>query len=156
MCTVLCCWGSSGCGAIVHRWQYLQLQPPIITHFDLFTGSNSCLSNFCGDVCVDSQALSLHYFLPHILQSIPHTDYICQKAVLILHGLITNFPYHSKIQFHITSSSLMLTAGSAFYTRSMSSPVSQLQWQSGLDYVYVATESSVSDVIVIITKYMCV
>jgi len=50
----------------------------------------------------------------------------------------------------------MLTAGSAFYTRSMSSPVSQLQWQSGLDYVYVATESSVSDVIVIITKYMCV
>ena len=26
----------------------------------------------------------------------------------------------------------------------MSSPVRQLQWESGLDYIYVATESSVS------------
>ena len=51
----------------------------------------------------------------------------------------------------------MLAPGSAFYTRSMSSPVRQLQWQSGLDYVYVATESSVSDIIVIITNvHVCV
>jgi len=35
--------------------------------------------------------------------------------------------------------------------------VRQLQWQSGLDYIYVATESSVSDNIVIITKvHVCV
>jgi len=53
--------------------------------------------------------------------------------------------YHLHIQFHITSSSSLPAPGSAFYTRNMSSPVRQLQWQSGLDYVYVATESSVCD-----------
>ena len=63
-------------------------------------------------------------------------------------GLVTFcFLYPFRAQFYITSSSPSpsLAPGSAFYTRNMSSPVRQLQWQSGLDYVYVATESSVSD-----------
>jgi len=55
------------------------------------------------------------------------------------------FSYLLYIQFHITSSSFSLAPGSAFDTRNMSSPVRQLQWQSRLDYIYVATESSVSD-----------
>ena len=65
-------------------------------------------------------------------------------------GLVTFcFLYPIRAQFHITSASPppspSLVPGSAFYTRSMSSSVRQLQWQSRLDYVYVATESSVSN-----------
>ena len=49
-----------------------------------------------------------------------------------------------QIQFYITATSFLLVPGSSFYTRMISSPVKQLQWESGLDYIYVATESSVS------------
>ena len=38
-------------------------------------------------------------------------------------------------QFHITSTSSSLGPEKAFYTNSMPSPVRQLQWKSGLDYV---------------------
>ena len=40
--------------------------------------------------------------------------------------------------------SFLLGPETAFYTNSMPAPVRQLQWESGLDYVYVATDTSVS------------
>ena len=49
-----------------------------------------------------------------------------------------------EMQFYITPTSFSLVPGNSFYTRIMSSPVRQLQWESGLDYIYVATESAVS------------
>ena len=52
------------------------------------------------------------------------------------------FPFN--FQFHITTTTFLQAPGNAFYTSSMPSPVRQLQWQSGLDYIYVATESLVS------------
>ena len=59
------------------------------------------------------------------------------------HVTLLLFPFN--LQFHITATTFLQTPGNAFYnTSSMSSPVRQLQWQSGLDYIYVATESSVS------------
>ena len=52
--------------------------------------------------------------------------------------------FFKPMQFYITATSFLLTPGNSFYTRMMSSPVRQLQWESGLDYIYVATESAVS------------
>ena len=119
---------------LVCQCQYMQLQPPVITHALIY------LLNPIHSIVtfVDLQALSLCTFLPHFLLS---------RGILILHRLTTSVFFNPLcIQFHISSSLSLPAPGSAFYTRSMSSPVRQLQWQSGLDCVYVATESSVSDV----------
>ena len=63
----------------------------------------------------------------------------------MLEIIISSFLFN--FQFHITSISSSLGPERAFYTNSMPSPVRQLQWKSGLDYVYVATDTSVSDIL---------
>ena len=53
--------------------------------------------------------------------------------------------FHFNFQFHITSTSSSLGPERAFSTNSMPSSVRQLHWKSELQFVYVATDTSVSD-----------
>ena len=76
-----------------------------------------------------------NYFVGAV--SIPLSGYSCTKFTSF-------FVFFKPMQFYITATSFLLTHGNSFYTRVMSSHVRQLQWESGLDYIYVATESAVS------------
>ena len=83
-------------------------------------------------------------------------EYLVGVVCLILNTSLVSQSFSlCLLQFDVTdaTSSTSRVLSDAFDVRQMPSQVRQLQWKSGLDYVYVATETTVRKDVTILDQY---
>ena len=103
-------------------------------------------------VAVTVESFSL-MFIGYISSS---GEYSVGVVCLILNTLLVSKSFSlCLLQFDVTdaTSSTSRVLSDAFDVRQMPSQVRQLQWKSGLDYVYVATETTVRKDVTILDQY---